>query len=338
MFRRRVCTSRHDETGICGSGHDRPPVAGAACPCDSLEAGREARATMSESGAAIWIGAARPRTLPAAFAPVLVGTALAWHDGTFKAAPAALCLGFSLLVQIGTNFANDYYDFVRGADTATRVGPRRAVAAGLIAPRTMRRAMLAVFVAAFAVGLGLVAWGGPWLIGIGVASILCGIAYTGGPWPLAYHGLGDVFVFIFFGLVAVAGTYFVQAGRLTLEAVLAGIPVGLLAANILVVNNYRDMETDAAANKRTLVVQLGRRAARVQFALALVVALGMPGFFVARGFSAWCLLPLALVPLGWSHVRRLRRSTAPGELIALLASTGKFLALYALLFGAGLML
>src|SRR4051812_44841027 len=152
---------------------------------------------MTESRAQIWIGAARPRTLPAAFAPVLVGSALAWHDAHFSAAAAALCLGFALLVQIGTNFANDYYDFLRGADSVTRVGPRRAVAAGLISPATMKRAMTAVFVSAFVIGLGLVAWGGPWLIAIGVASILCGIAYTGGPWPLAYHGLGDVFVFIF---------------------------------------------------------------------------------------------------------------------------------------------
>ena len=290
---------------------------------------------MSESRARIWFGAARPRTLPAAFAPVIVGTALAWHDGTFGPAAAALCVGFSVLVQIGTNFANDYYDFVRGADTATRVGPRRAVAAGLIAPATMKRAMAGVFVAAFAVGLGLVAWGGPWLIAIGAASILCGIAYTGGPWPLAYHGLGDVFVFIFFGLVAVGGTYLVQAGRVTAEALLAGIPVGLLAANILVVNNYRDVETDARANKRTLVVRLGRRAARIQFGLSLLAAGIVPVIFFTRGFGPWCLLPLLLTPVAWSHVRRLRESKSPGELIALLGDTGKLLALYAALLASG---
>ena len=293
---------------------------------------------VSETRLSIWIGAARPRTLAAAFAPVIVGTALAWHEGQFDALSAGLCLGFSVLVQIGTNFANDYYDFMRGADTKARVGPRRAVAAGLISPATMRRAMIGVFVAAFAVGLGLVATGGPWLIAIGVASILCGIAYTGGPWPLAYHGLGDVFVFLFFGLVAVGGTYFVQAGRLSVEAVLAGVPIGLLAANILVVNNYRDMETDALANKRTLVVSLGRRAARVQFVASLVIALAVPLVFVARGFSGWCLLPLALAPIAWSHVGRLRKSESPGELIALLGATGKLLALYALLFGVGLVM
>lgn len=291
---------------------------------------------MSESRAQIWLGAARPRTLPAAVAPVLVGAALAWHDGVFVPAAAALCLGFALLVQIGTNFANDYYDFIRGADTATRVGPRRAVAAGLISPATMKRAMILIFAAAFLVGLGLVAWGGPWLIAIGVASILCGIAYTGGPYPLAYHGLGDVFVFLFFGLVAVGGTYFVQAGALTTDALLAGVPVGLLAANILVVNNYRDVETDAAANKRTLVVRWGRGAARAQFALSLAGALLIPVGFLARGYRPWVLLPLLLIPVAWVHYRRLRDSKTPSELIALLGATGKLLALYALLLGAGL--
>ena len=293
---------------------------------------------MSESRARIWIGAARPRTLPAAFAPVVVGSALAGHDGAFNLAAASLCLGFSVLVQIGTNFANDYYDFVRGADTTTRVGPRRAVASGLIAPATMKRAMTGVFVGAFLVGLGLVAWSGPWLIAIGAASILCGIAYTGGPWPLAYHGLGDLFVFVFFGLVAVCATYFVQAGRVGGDAVLAAIPIGLLAANILVVNNYRDVETDAAAHKRTLVVRFGRGAARTQFNLSLLIAFATPLLFVARGFSFWCLLPLLLTPVGWMHARRLRESTTPGELIALLGATGKLLAVYAILLGTGFVL
>jgi 1,4-dihydroxy-2-naphthoate octaprenyltransferase len=285
----------------------------------------------------IWLAAARPRTLPAAVAPVIVGSALAWYDARFDAAAAGLCLGFALLVQIGTNFANDYFDFVHGADTAARVGPRRAVAAGLIRPATMKRAMWAVFAAAFALGLGLLAWGGPWLVAIGVASIVCGIAYTGGPWPLGYHGLGDVFVFVFFGPVAVVTTFFVQAGEVTLDAVLAAVPVGLLATNILVVNNYRDAETDAAAGKRTLVVRLGRGAARIQFVTSLLGALAMPVVFVARGYSYACLLPLVLLPLAWSHVRRLHDGRSPAELIALLADTGKLLALYAVLFAAGLM-
>jgi 1,4-dihydroxy-2-naphthoate octaprenyltransferase len=283
----------------------------------------------------IWLAATRPRTLPAAVAPVLVGSALAWRDGKFDGAAAGLCLAFAVLVQIGTNFANDYYDFVNGADTAARVGPRRAVASGLIAPATMKGAMWAVFAAAFLSGLALVAWGGPWLIAVGVASILCGVAYTGGPFPLGYHGLGDLFVFLFFGLVAVGATYFVQAGTVTADAWLAAVPIGLLAANILVVNNYRDVETDRVAGKRTLVVRFGRRFARAQFAGSLAVSLVVPLVFLARGHHAASLLPLLLTPLAWSHVGRLRDSKTPSELIALLGDTGKLLALYATLLAAG---
>jgi 1,4-dihydroxy-2-naphthoate octaprenyltransferase len=286
----------------------------------------------------IWLAAARPRTLPAAVAPVLLGSALAWRDGAFDGRAAGLCLTFALLVQIGTNFANDYFDFVKGADTAARVGPRRAVAAGLIAPATMRTAMGLVFAAAFASGLGLIAWGGPWLLAIGVASIGCGIAYTGGPWPLGYHGLGDVFVFVFFGLVAVATTYFVQAGRVTADALLAAVPIGLLTANILVVNNYRDVATDAAAGKRTLVVRFGRGFARAQFTMSLLIALAVPAVFFGRSRNAWCLLPLALAPLAWRHMRRLRESKSPSELIELLGDTGKLLAIYAVLFSLGVTL
>lgn len=293
---------------------------------------------MTPSAWHIWILAARPRTLPAAVAPVMVGSALAWRDHAFDPAAAALCLGFALLVQIGTNFANDYYDYVRGADTAARVGPRRAVAAGWVTPRTMHRAMWTVFAAAFACGLGLLAWGGPWLLVVGIASIVCGIAYTGGPWPLGYNGLGDVFVFVFFGLVAVGATYFVQAGALAGDVWLAAVPIGLLAANILVVNNYRDAATDAVAGKRTLVVRFGRRAARAQHALSLFVALVVPVMFHARDDIAWRLLPLAVLPIAASHVRRLGGGQTPAELIALLGDTGKLLALYALLFSAGLML
>lgn len=293
---------------------------------------------MTATRAQIWFAATRPRTLPAAVAPVLVGSALAWRDGAFDGAAAGLCLLFALLIQIGTNFANDYYDFVNGADTAARVGPRRAVASGLITPTTMKRAMWAVFAVAFMSGLGLLAWGGPWLLAVGVASIVCGVAYTGGPYPLGYHGLGDLFVFIFFGLVAVGATYFVQAGRLTADVWLAAVPIGLLAANILVVNNYRDVETDTVAGKRTLVVRFGRGFAQAQFALSLVVALIAPLVLLGRGQRAWCVLPLALAPMAWSHLRRLRESKTPSELIALLGATGKLLAIYAILLSAGLIL
>jgi 1,4-dihydroxy-2-naphthoate octaprenyltransferase len=283
----------------------------------------------------VWIEATRPKTLPAAVAPVLVGTALAAHGGSADYAAAGLCLLFALLIQIGTNFANDYYDFIQGADSASRVGPRRAVAAGLVRPEVMKRAMVAVFALAFAVGLGLVAWGGPGLIVIGVASIACGVAYTGGPFPLGYNGLGDLFVFVFFGLVAVGATFFVQTGEVTVNAILAAIPIGLLAANILVVNNYRDVETDRAAGKRTLVVRFGRGAARAQFDASLVVALAMPFVFWARGFSPWVLAPLLLAPVAWRQARRLKASETPAELIALLGDTGKLVAGYAVLMSGG---
>jgi 1,4-dihydroxy-2-naphthoate polyprenyltransferase len=292
----------------------------------------------SPSPVGIWLSAARPRTLPAAVAPVLVGSAMAAHDHHFVLPAAALCLAFALLVQIGTNFANDYYDFVKGADTEARVGPRRAVAAGLVKPSTMKVAMLAVFALAFILGLSLIHWGGPWMLAIGIASILSGIAYTGGPWPLGYHGLGDVFVFIFFGLVAVSTTYFVQAGSVTSMVVLASVPMGLLAANILLVNNYRDADTDALARKRTVVVRFGRRYARAQFGCSLAAALLIPFAFCAEGYRAWCLIPIAVTPMAFSHIRRLKSAASPTELVSLLGDTGKLLALYAVLFSAGVLL
>ena len=263
---------------------------------------------------------------------------MAAHDHRFDPAAATLCLGFALLVQIGTNFANDYYDFIHGADTAARVGPRRAVASGLVPPATMRRAMAGVFLAAFILGLGLIHWGGPWMLAIGIVSILSGIAYTGGPWPLGYRGFGDLFVFLFFGLVAVTTTYFVQAARVSQHVLLAGVPIGLLAANILLVNNYRDADTDAAAGKRTLVVRLGRRYARVQFGAALAASLIIPLLFRATGYSWWCLLPLAVTPIAFAHIRRLSTARTPQELVTLLGDTGKLLFAYAVLFAAGVLL
>lgn len=284
-----------------------------------------------QSRLAVWVSAARPRTLPAALAPVLAASALAWRDGDFKALPALICLAFALLIQIGTNFANDYYDFIKGADTAERVGPRRAVVSGLIAPQVMKRVMWVVFASAFLVGLALLGYGGWPLLVIGVASILCGVAYTGGPYPLGYNGLGDIFVFIFFGLVAVEATYFVQAEVLNLDSWLIGIGIGALAANILVVNNYRDVETDARAGKRTLVVRFGRGFARGQFVLSHVVALGV---LIALGFGDGSLLLLGACAVGcgafaWNQRSRLKRATTPAELIQLLGSTGAYLAIYA---------
>ena len=286
----------------------------------------------------LWMEAARPRTLPAAVIPVLAGTALAGALGHAAYGSASICLGFSLLVQIGTNYANDYYDFVQGADTAQRVGPRRAVAAGLISPERMRAAMLFVFGAAFLVGLLLVRVRGWELLPIGVASILCGVAYTGGPWPLGYNGLGDVFVFLFFGLVAVSTTFYVQAGYVAPEAISVGAAIGLLAANILVANNYRDADTDARAGKRTLVVRFGKRFAVWQYALSALVALHVSPALMLIGWHWPVLLPLLLAPWAVRLTHGLAKSQTPQEQIALLGATAKFLAAFGVLLSAGLVL
>jgi len=286
-------------------------------------------------GAKIWIEAARPKTLPAAVIPVLVGTAFAQAAHAADLAKAAVCLAFSLLVQIGTNFANDYFDFAQGADTAERVGPRRAVAAGLVTPRTMLVATVLVLAAAFAVGLLLVAEGGWILLPVGVVSIVCAIAYTGGPYPLGYNGLGDLFVFIFFGLVAVGATFYVQVHAVTWPVLTAAAAVGLLAANILVANNYRDVETDAKAGKRTLVVRFGRRFAFWQYALSALAALLSAPALLLAGWRWPVLLPLVLIPWGLQLTHRLGRSADPREQIAVLADTAKFLAAFGVLLSAG---
>lgn len=285
-----------------------------------------------------WLSATRPRTLPAAIAPVLVGTALAWRDGHFVAPAAAACLGFALLVQIGTNFANDYFDFIKGADTAERVGPRRAVASGWVKPPVMRAVAIAVFAAAFLLGLTLIPYGGTTMIVIGVASILSGIAYTGGPYPLAYHGWGDVFVFVFFGLVAVCTTYFVQGGVPDLTVWMVAVAIGALSANILLVNNYRDATTDAKAGKKTTVVRFGPGFARAQFTTAHVIALTVPSYLALLQREYALFLPVILTPLALRQVQRLRDSRTPSELIALLGDTGRYLALYAVVLSGGIVL
>jgi len=286
----------------------------------------------------VWFLALRPRTLPAAVSPVIVGTALAFKVGHFDYVAALLALSFSLLIQIGTNFANDYFDFKKGADSENRVGPKRVVAIGLVTPKAMRNATTLVFTAAFISGLFLVSRGGVWMIAVGVASILSGIWYTAGRYALAYTGLADIFVFIFFGLVAVSCTFYVQVGHMNLDAFLAAIPIGLLTTNILVVNNYRDMETDALAHKRTLVVRFGRSYARMQFAVSQVLSFVVPVYLWFKGYQPSICIPLLLIPLAFSHYRRLSKSKNPQEQIVLLGDTGKLLALYAITFSLGLVL
>ncbi|GHC00087.1 1,4-dihydroxy-2-naphthoate polyprenyltransferase [Cerasicoccus arenae] len=286
----------------------------------------------------VWILAARPKTLPAAIAPVLVGTALAAHDGQFAATPAFICLAFALLIQIGTNFANDYFDFVQGADNEQRIGPTRAVAAGLISPKAMRYATIVVLTLAFLVGMFLVYWGGAWLVLVGLVSIFCAITYTGGPYPLGYNGLGDVFVFIFFGLVAVGFTYYVQAGAFSSVAWMLGAGVGALSTNLLVINNYRDVETDRAAGKRTLVVRWGRSAAWWQYVVSVLLAMAVPAMLVIAGYAWTVLLPLAMTPLGVFLCLLLKRSKTRADFQLVLAQTAKMLLFYSGLLSIGLVL
>jgi 1,4-dihydroxy-2-naphthoate polyprenyltransferase len=269
----------------------------------------------------------------------VAATGLAIQDEVLVIPAAVACLGFALLIQIGTNFANDYFDFVKGADTAERVGPRRAVAAGLVAPATMRAATIAVFIAAFLVGLTLLPYGGWPLLVVGVLSILCGVAYTGGPYPLAYHGWGDAFVFVFFGLVAVAATYFVQAGRLVTDVWVVAAGIGALATNILVVNNYRDIATDRKAGKHTLAVRLGPRLTRWQFLAGHAVAwaaIGMLGVRGRLGVTEAVLLGLLALVSAVRQAMQLKGAATPAALIALLGGTGRYLAGYSILLGAAL--
>ena len=284
----------------------------------------------------VWIAAARLRTLPAAVVPVVVGTAVAYEMGHIAWGPALAALAGSLAIQIGTNFANDVFDAEKGADGPDRIGPVRAVAAGLISAATMKRAMILAFAIATGFGLYLASVGGWPIVAIGLASIASGIAYTGGPWPLGYHGLGDVFVFIFFGLVAVCGTTYVQLAAVPCLAIWAAVPVGALATAIIVVNNLRDRGTDVRVGKRTLAVRLGRGGALAEYALLLVASYAVAiGLAVARR-DAWLLLPLASLPLAAVRMRALVRAVTGPELNACLAATGKLLLAYGILFAVGL--
>lgn len=286
-----------------------------------------------QSGLSSWLLACRPKTLPAAIVPVAIGTALAAQSGNGILFAAVNCFAFALLVQIGTNFANDYYDFKKGADTAERIGPTRAVAAGLIRPQTMLYATMGVLLLAFFVGCGLIYYGGYWLLGVGILSVVCAVAYTGGPYPLGYNGLGDLFVILFFGLIAVGFTYYVQVGEFSADAWLSGLGCGLLINNILVVNNYRDYHTDQKAGKRTLIVRFGQRLGRWQYAASLWFGLVLiPLLLVLRGQGESLLLLLGLFPLGLILMKRLLSAESGAEYNRVLEMTAKFVILYGICF------
>lgn len=282
-----------------------------------------------------WILAARPATLSAALVPVAVGTACAHAAGGLRWGPAAAALFGAIWIQIGTNFANDLFDADKGADTDERLGPTRAVASGSISAGAMRTATVAAFGLASLGGLYLT-WTAGWpVVAIGVASVASGIAYTGGPYPLGYHGLGDVFVMIFFGFVAVVGTVFVQTLTVTPLAWAASVPVGALATAILVVNNIRDRPTDAKAGKRTLAVSLGRRFAVAEYVLLMVLAYAAPAGMLALGRDAWVLLPWASAPIALGLIGQV--ATLEGEpLNATLTRTARLLLIFGALLGAGI--
>ncbi len=291
------------------------------------------------TGFRIWLMAARPRTLPAAIAPVLVGTALAGFAHVFHPLRFVAALLAALFIQVGTNLSNDYSDARRGADAEDRLGPVRVTAGGLVPPRQVLIATYVSFGLAVLFGIYLIAVAGWELLLVGAASILAGVAYTGGPKPYGYEGLGEVFVFLFFGIVAVVGSFFVQVEALHWEAFALAVPVGLLAAAILVVNNVRDIDSDRRAGKRTLAVKLGREQTRVLYATVVYLAyLLTPITWLFGPTTAWVLLPWLTLPLATAVVRIVRTRTDGPSLNGALARSGMLQLAFCILLSAGLLL
>jgi len=298
-----------------------------------------------------WVMAARPQTLPAGASPVAIGTVLAVYAGVFAPLPALAALVGALLIQVGTNFANDYYDAVKGADTDEREGFTRVTAGGLIEPRRVKYAMAGTYALAVVVGLYLVAVGGVPILVVGLSSIVAGVLYTGGPYPYGYYGLGDPFVFVYFGVVAVTGTYYVQAvtaiagaplgvpaGTLPGDVLVASLAAAGLTTAILVVNNIRDIESDRAAGKRTLAVLVGYRWSRVEFLALVGLAYAVPPVLVVvYAYPLSALLPLVSLPPAGRVARTVLSRTDGEALNPALERTGQLLAVYAVLFAVGLL-
>ncbi len=290
----------------------------------------------SPSRAAIWTLAARPKTLWAAFAPVLMGTAMAFEAGGFHALSALAALVGALLIQIGTNFSNDYADFLKGADTEARKGPLRATQAGLVSPRSMKRAAILVFSLAVVAGLYLI-WRGGWpILIIGLLSIFSGVIYTAGRHSLAYLGLGDLFVLVFFGPVAVGGTYYVQALDISWPVILSGVGAGMLSVAILLANNIRDIDEDRLAGKKTLVVRFGRSFGAGLYAASVAVAGLVPiSMFLLTGRHPWVMAAAVVAPLALPNLKALRDITDAYALNPLLGATARLLLIYSVLFSIG---
>jgi 1,4-dihydroxy-2-naphthoate octaprenyltransferase len=284
-----------------------------------------------------WLLAVRPRTLPAAVSPVAVGAALAIADHDFRLGPALGALLGALLLQAGVNVANDYFDFVRGIDRAGRLGPVRVTQSGLISPGRVRAGMALIFALAAADGLYLTLASGWPILAVGLLAGLAALAYSGGPYPLASHGLGDLFVFLFFGLAAVCGTYYAQTLKLTWTALFLACPVGLMITAILVVNNLRDIETDRKAGKITLAVRLGPGGSRLEYMLLLAGAFLLTATYALAGGRLWALLSLGALPLAWAEVKRVGRDKGP-LLNQALAGTARLALVFSLLLSAGLVL
>ncbi len=286
----------------------------------------------------VWIMAARPKTLFAAFAPVIVGASLAVAEQRFDAVSSVVALLCSILIQVATNYTNDLYDHLKGADTKERVGPKRALNEGWVSVDQMKTAIYLTFGTAFLMGLYLVYVGGPFILLIGVLSIIAGFMYTGGPFPLAYNGLGDLFVFLFFGFVGTIGTYFINTGEVSSQALLASIPVGALVTNILVVNNYRDFDQDRKAGKRTLAVMFGKNFALGEYLILLGSSFAVPLImFVYYDLNAWVFLPYLTLPFAYKLIVMLLNRHG-SELNPALELTARLSAIYGVLFSVGLVL
>ncbi len=294
---------------------------------------------MNTSNLKIWVEAARPKTLAAAFVPVLIGATLAYQHELINWTATTVALLCAFLIQIGTNFANDYFDFVKGADTEERIGFERATAKGLIAPKTMLNATIISMVLAFLFGLYLVWTAGMVVLIIGLLSLLFGILYTGGPFPLGYNGLGDIFVFIFFGIVAVMTTYYVNALAWSVDTFWASLAVGALCTNILVVNNLRDVEQDTKAGKRTLGVLFGETTLKIEYSIMLLLAFSIPPhFYFKLEYSEWVFLPFLVLPVAVIHAKTIWTETEKKNLNQQLEKTAKFMTLFGLLFSIGIIL
>lgn len=294
---------------------------------------------MNTSILKIWVEAARPKTLTAAFVPVLVGATIAFQHELINWTATTVALICAFLIQIGTNFANDYFDFVKGADTEERIGFERATAKGLISPKTMLNATIICMVLAFVFGLYLVWIGGTIVLIIGLFSLLFGVLYTGGPFPLGYNGLGDLFVFIFFGIVAVMTTYYVNALAWSVDTFWASLGVGALCTNILVVNNLRDVEQDKIAGKKTLGVLFGETVLKVEYTLMLLLAFAIPPhFYYQLDYEIWIFLPFLILPVALLHTKTIWTETEKRNLNQQLEKTAKFMTLFGLLFSIGIIL